>query len=67
MEVKGSKIMAFVNEFVENENLRTFETTSGKKVTPTIWTIDKKRDVILFWRREDREPPFNKYFVFYYK
>lgn len=59
--------MAYINEYVEKENRRTFILPYGKKVTPGWWTIDKEKDNILFEYFEDREPPHDEYFAFYYQ
>lgn len=40
--------MAFVNEFVKDEEMREFEIPGYMEYTPTVWTIDRERNVILF-------------------
>jgi hypothetical protein len=59
--------MAFVNEYVAEKDSRTFVTAYGRKLTPGKWTIDKEKDVILFWRKKDQEPPHDEDFIFYYR
>ena len=59
--------MGFVNEHVKKEERRTFVDKYGTEYSPSVWTIDREKDEILFWVSTDREPPHYQSFIFYYK
>ena len=59
--------MGFVNEHVKKEERRTFVDKYGTEYSPSVWTIDREKDEVLFWVSTDREPPHYKSFIFYYK
>ena len=40
--------MAFINEWVEENDEREFTIPGYKKYVPTKWTIDRERNIILF-------------------
>lgn len=59
--------MAYINEFVSAKERRTFKNSYGSEISTRFWTIDRQRDYILFNYFEDREPPHDNSFIFYYK
>lgn len=59
--------MAYINEYVEDENLRTFDLGSGREKTPRKWTIDKEKDYIFFKDYTEIDEPVNQHFAFLYK
>ena len=59
--------MAYINEYVEDENLRTFDLGDGREKTPRKWTIDKEKDYIFFKDYTEIDEPVNQHFAFVYK
>lgn len=59
--------LAYINEFVSAKERRTFKNSYGSEISTRFWTIDRQRDYILFNYFEDREPPHDNSFIFYYK
>lgn len=58
--------MAFVNEYVPEKEIRTFEIPPyGRKVTPHRWTVNKEKNTILYNYSTNKDRPNEKHFVFF--
>ena len=59
--------MAYINEYVLEEQERTFDLGYGRKKTPGKWTIDKEKGYVFFKDYTEIDEPVNQHFVFVYK
>ena len=56
--------MAYVNELVPEEELRTYMIPGYREITPRCWTIDKEKSTKLFWYWTNIDEPQEQFFVF---